>query len=104
LTSEVGNGAAVFGPRLEESRWFCPFEDRRRLDSQREGMLEGFSPGIYLLPVDYAGRLFRERKVSIAREPVGILKQIGSSAGGRWARLEKQSRGGLLGRFLAATR
>jgi len=28
---------------LEETLWLCPIEDRRRLDSSREGMLEGFS-------------------------------------------------------------
>jgi len=44
---------------LEESLWLCPIEDRRRLDSSREGMLEGFSLGSYFLLVDYTGRLFR---------------------------------------------
>jgi hypothetical protein len=29
-----------------------PIEDRRRLDSEREGMLEGFSLGNYLLLVE----------------------------------------------------
>jgi hypothetical protein len=38
---------------LEESLWLCPIEDRRRLDSSREGMLEGFSLGSYLLLVDH---------------------------------------------------
>ena len=27
---------------IEESLWLCPIEDRCRLDSTREGMLEGF--------------------------------------------------------------
>src|SRR6516164_8461112 len=31
---------------LEESHWLCLIEDRRSLDSSREGMLEGFSLGI----------------------------------------------------------
>ena len=43
---------------MEESLWLCPIEDRRRLDSSREGMLEGFALGSYLLLVDYTGRLF----------------------------------------------
>ncbi len=30
---------------LEEPIWLCPIEDRRKLDSAREGMLEGFSIG-----------------------------------------------------------
>ena len=42
---------------LEEGLWLCPIEDRRQLDSPREGMLEGFSLGSYVLLVDYTGRL-----------------------------------------------
>jgi REP element-mobilizing transposase RayT len=45
---------------LEESIWLCPVEDRRYLDSSREGMLGGFSLGNYLLLVDYTGRLLRD--------------------------------------------
>ena len=41
----AGSGAS-FG--LEETIWLCPSEDRCRLDSAREGMLEGFSPGSVL--------------------------------------------------------
>ncbi len=50
---------------LEESLWLCPIEDRHKLDSSREGMLEGFSLGSYLMLVDYAGRLFRDGKAAI---------------------------------------
>ena len=56
----VAGSVAAAG--LEESLWLCPIEDRRRLDSCREGMLEGFSLGSYFLLVDYTGRLFREGK------------------------------------------
>jgi hypothetical protein len=38
--SVTGSEAAA---GLEESLWLCPIEDRRRADSRREGMLEGFS-------------------------------------------------------------
>ncbi len=89
---------------LEESLWLCPIEDRRRLDSGREGMLEGFSLGSYLLLVDYTGRLFREGKARISRELAGIFDRLGSSAESWWARLEKLSKGRLLGRFFAASR
>jgi hypothetical protein len=44
-----------------------PIEDRRRLDSSREGMLEGLSLGSYLLVVAYTGRLFREGKAVAGR-------------------------------------
>ena len=79
-------------------------EDRSRVDSAREGMLEGFSLGNYLLLVDYTGRLFRDGKAVISAELSGILERLGSSAE-RWgARLEKLKAGRLLGRFFAASR
>ena len=62
---------------LEESIWLCPIEDRRQLDSPREGMLEGLSLGSYLLLVDYTGRLFRDGKAAISAELAGILERLG---------------------------
>ena len=73
----VAGSAASTG--LEEKIWLCPIEDRRRLDSAREGMLEGLSLGSYLLVVDYTGRLFREGKAAISAEVFGILNRIGIS-------------------------
>jgi hypothetical protein len=46
----VAGSQAVAG--LEESLWLCPIEDRRRLGCSREGMLEEFSLGSYLLLFD----------------------------------------------------
>ncbi|MGO9921244.1 MAG: transposase [Isosphaeraceae bacterium] len=89
---------------LEESHWLCPIEDRRRIDSRREGMLEGFSLGSYLLLVDYSGRLFRAGKAMISRELAEIFERLGTTAETWQARLEKLSEGRLLGRFLAASR
>jgi hypothetical protein len=82
----------------------CPIEDRRQLDTPREGMLEGFSLCNYLLLVDYTGRLFREGKAVISAELGAILERLGSSAENWQARLQKLSGGRLLGRFFAATR
>ena len=46
---EAAGGGSVAGSQaaagLEESLWLCPIEDRRGLDSCREGMIEGFSLG-----------------------------------------------------------
>ena len=70
----------------------------------RSGTLEGFSLGSYLLLVDYTGRLFREGKATISRELSGVFDRLGSSAESWWARLEKLSKGRLLGRFFAASR
>ena len=89
---------------LEEPLWLCPIEDRRQLDSTREGMLEGLSLGSYLLLVDYTGRLFRDGKAAISAEVSGILERLGSSAESWWGRMEKLSKGRLLGRFFAASR
>jgi REP element-mobilizing transposase RayT len=89
---------------LEESIWLCPVEDRRKLDSSREGMLEGFSLGNYVLLVEFTGRLFRNGKAVISAELAGVLERIGSTAESWWARIEKLSQGRLLGRFFAASR
>ena len=86
-SGSVAGSTAAAG--LEESLWLCPIEDRRRLDSSREGMMEGFSLGNYLLLVDYTGRLFREGKASISRELAEILDRLGTSAESWQARLEK---------------
>jgi REP element-mobilizing transposase RayT len=90
--------------KLEDSHWLCPIEDRHLLDSTREGMLEGFSLGSYLLLVDYTGRLFRDGKATISRKLSAIFDRIGSNAEAWWSRLEKLSNGRLLGRFFAAKR
>ena len=99
--SAAGSNAAA---GLEESIWLCPVEDRRKVDSSREGMLEGFSLGNYVLLVEYTGRLFRDGKAVISAELSGILERIGLGAESWWARIEKLSKGRLLGRFFAASR
>jgi hypothetical protein len=89
---------------LEESLWLCPIEDRRRLDSCREGMLEGFSLGSYFLLVDYTGRLYRKGKAAISAELAGVLDRLGSNAQSSRARMDKLRSGRLFGRFFAASR
>ncbi len=98
---QVAGSIAAAG--LEESLWLCPIEDRRRLDSRREGKMEGFSLGSYLLLVDYTGRLFREGKTAISAELAGILDWLGSNAESWRGRLEKLRTGRLFGRFFAAS-
>jgi Transposase IS200 like len=89
---------------LEEKLWLCPIEDRRKLDSPREGMFEGLSLGSYLLLVDYTGRLFRNGKTAISANLAGIFERIGSRAENWQARMEKLRKGRLFGRFFAASR
>ena len=59
----AGSGAAA---GVEEGHWLRPVEDRRRIDSRREGMIEGFSLGNDLLLVDYTARLYLPRGESDA--------------------------------------
>ncbi len=99
--SVAGSTAAV---GLEEGLWLCPIEDRRRLDSLREGMNERFSQGNYLLLVEYTGRLFRDGKALISSELAGVFERLGSDAENWQARLHKLTAGRLLGRFFAASR
>jgi hypothetical protein len=101
-SGSVAGSAAAGG--LEESLWPCPIEDRRRFDSAREGMLEGFSLGNYLLLVDFTARLYREGKAALSREVAGILERLGSCADQWQARLKKLSQGQLLGQFFATRR
>ncbi|MGO9598050.1 MAG: transposase [Isosphaeraceae bacterium] len=99
--SAAGSKAAA---GLEEALWLCPIEDRRRLDSTREGMIDGFSLGNYFLLVDYTGRLLRSGKATISRELTGILERLGTTSQSWQARLRKLVEGRLFGRFFAATR
>jgi len=103
----AAQGGSVAGSRaaagLEESLWLCPIEDRRLLDSAREGMVEGFSLGSYLLLVDYTGRLFREGKAAISRDLAAVFDRLGTSAESWWARVAKLTQGRLFGHVFAAT-
>ncbi len=89
---------------VEDELWLVPIEDRRRTDSVREGMLEGFTLGNYLMLVEYTGRLIRDGKASISAELADVFARLGSNSETWQARLMKLSGGRLLGRFLAANR
>ncbi len=89
---------------LEDTLWLIPIEDRRRLDSVREGMLAGFTLGNYLMLVEYTGRLLRDGKATISSQLSDIFERLGSSAVVWQARMQKLSGGRNLGRFLASNR
>jgi hypothetical protein len=106
-TAEHGSAAAsTVSTGLEDSLWLCPVENRLRLDpkASREGMLEDFPLGSYLILADYTGRLLREGKAAITAEVSAILERVGTNAETWHARLDKLSKGRLLGRFFAASR
>jgi putative transposase len=105
---EAATGGGVAGSRaasgLEEALWLCPIEDRRQLDSTREGMFDGLSIGSYVLLVDHTGRLFREGKAAISAKLAGIFERLGSRAENWQTRMAKLRKGRLYGRFFAASR
>lgn len=91
--------------RFEEDHWLCPLEDLRKKGSSREGMLESFSLGSYLLLVDWTSRLHRKDKAHVPPEVVGILERLGSSAEYweyRLTRLLKKAR--LMGSYASTSR
>jgi REP element-mobilizing transposase RayT len=101
-SGSVAGSASASG--LEEAHWLCPIEDRRRLDSAREGMIEGLSLGQYLLVVDETARLFREGKAVVSRAATEILDRLGGGVDSWQARLKALRAGRLLGRFFASSR
>jgi REP element-mobilizing transposase RayT len=80
---KAAESGSVAGSRaagnVEEDLWLCPVEDRRRQGAAREGMLEGFSLGSYLLLVDYTSRLCRQGKARVSGEVASILDRLGTS-------------------------
>ena len=96
---KAAESGSVAGSRaaggVEEDLWLCPVEDRRRQGSTREGMLEGFSLGSYLLLVDYTSRLHRQGKARVGRKVASIFDRLGTNAdawGHRIERLFKKTR------------
>jgi REP element-mobilizing transposase RayT len=85
--SSVAGSQAV--GRMEDSHWLCPFEDGRRKGSKREGMLENFSLGSYLLLVDYTSRLCRPGKARVSKEMAGIFERLKTSSDQWEERLRK---------------
>jgi hypothetical protein len=88
---------------IEASHWLCPIEDRRGLDSPREGMFQGFSLGSYAKLIDYTGRLLREGKASMPTDLACIFERLGCSDESWKTRMDKLSEGNWFGQFFAAT-
>jgi len=69
---------------VEQDLWLVPIEDRRQHSNAksrvtREGMLESFSLGSYLLLVDYTGRLYRDGKARMGAAVKEVFERLGSS-------------------------
>jgi hypothetical protein len=63
---------------LEDALWLIPIEDRRRIDSQREGLLESLTLGNFLLLVEYTCQLIRRGKAAITAEVADIMERLGT--------------------------
>ena len=94
--------------RIEQDHWLCPLEDRRSQSGSgkggpiREGMVDGFSLGSYLLLVDYTSRLCRNDKARVSQEVAGIFDRLGTTSEFWQHRLKKLfSRPRLLGSYFA---
>ncbi len=79
---------------VEQDHWLVPIEDRRdhtnaMTCSCREGMLESFSLGSYLLLVDYTARLYREGKARMDSAVKEIFDRLGESEACWSARMNK---------------
>ena len=93
---------------IEQDHWLIPIEDRRGANvrggkSHREGMLESFSLGSYLLLVDYTGRLFRQGKARMSSAVQEVFDRLGTSQE-FWSQRIKKMLGSrdLRGSFFAA--
>ena len=85
--------------RLKDPTWVATVRQRLLTAAQprgaeREGMIEGFSLGNYLILVEYTGRLFREGKAVISSELAVIFERLGCSADNWQARLQSWPRAG----------
>lgn len=89
---------------LEEDLWLIPIEDRRTIDSKREGMLSGFTLGNYFMLVEFTGRIVRNGKVSISSELADIFDRVGTTAQHWQSRIKKMTRSRWFGSFVASSR
>lgn len=87
--AEVGSASASkHAGSMEQNHWLVPIEDRRSLDAGlREGMLESFPLGSYLLLLEQIGRSFRRGKARIRSG----LKEVFSRIEINVARLQTQT-------------
>ena len=103
-SQQVGVQAIKASRMLEEDLWLIPIEDRRGMDSVREGMIQGCTLGNYLALVEYTGRLIRHGKATISSDLEDIFVRLGSSAQAWQKRMVRMSGSKLIGRFIASTR
>ncbi|QDV71281.1 hypothetical protein Poly24_50160 [Rosistilla carotiformis] len=81
--------ASVVAGEMEQNLWLVPLEDRRCIAAEaggfREGMLESFPLGSYLLLLDYTGRMYRDGKANMAAGVEEIFVRL-STTHRQWQR------------------
>ena len=58
---------------IEDNCWLIPIEDQRSQGGKREGLIEGFTLGQYLMLVDCTSRTVRDNKQSVSTELESIF-------------------------------
>ncbi|QDS89695.1 hypothetical protein EC9_38950 [Rosistilla ulvae] len=78
--------ASVAAGAMEQDHWLVPFEDRRAAQragrgesSCREGMLESFPLGSYLLLLDATGRMYRDGKANMEAGMKEVFERLSST-------------------------
>ncbi|WP_417747893.1 transposase [Rosistilla oblonga] len=102
--------ASVAAGVMEQDLWLVPIEDRRDIVQEersgascREGMLESFPLGSYLLLLDYTWRLFRDGKANMESGVKEIFDRLSSTLQSCQARTDKMLRSkSLRGSFFAS--
>ncbi len=96
--------AVQHSAQLEHGLWLVPIEDRRSLDSNHEGMLEGFTLGNYLLLVEHTGRIVRQGKAAISEDCRDIFTRIEMTVEWWSAKISRLLQNKFVGRFACTNR
>ncbi len=103
---KVAKSGSVAGVKelgeVEQGHWLCPILNREE-SSGREGMIDNFSLGSYLMLVDYTSRLCRTGKARVSGELADIFQRLGTNRQLWSHRIERMfCRERLMGNFFAA--
>lgn len=94
--------AIKLASRLEDGFWLFAIENRRAIDSAREGMLSGFTLGNYLMFVEYTGGVLLNENASISSELSRIFARIGTTSQCWQGRVKKSTASRWFGSFDSA--
>lgn len=103
--AQFGNAVAMqFSAGIEESLWLNPIEDRRAFGSKRQGMVESFTLGNYLLLLDAMARRPRDGKANLPPEALSIFERLGFDLEFWAAQQQRDYSARLAGSFFSSSR